>query len=141
MKQPTVAYFSAEYAIADALPTYAGGLGVLAGDTVRQAGEDGRAFVALGPAYRNNVAVKTNHMEPLEKQMRHYGFELVHGRDDKPLVTHIDFHTWRVQVRAWERKFGTARLLLLDTDFEPNTAINRKLMANLYDPDLRTRLL
>jgi starch phosphorylase len=140
-KDPIVAYFSAEFAVADALPTYAGGLGVLAGDAVRQAGADGRKFVGLGPAYRHNVAVKTDHTTPLPKKMEERGFSVVKGEDGQPLIANVDFHTWQVQVRAWERRFGTARLLLLDTDFDPNKAIDRNLTANLYDPDLRTRLL
>jgi glycogen phosphorylase len=140
-KQPVVAYFSAEYAIADALPTYAGGLGVLAGDLVQQAGDDDRELIAFGPAYRHNVAVKTNHNEPLDQQMADHGFHLVNRADGQVLVVELKFASWKTDVRVWERKFGTsARLLLLDTDFPPNTAINRNLMANLYDPDLRTRL-
>jgi len=140
-RQPVVAYFSAEYAIADALPTYAGGLGVLAGDLVRQAGDDGRELVAFGPAYRHNVAVKTNHNEPLDQQLAGHGFHLLAGADGQPLMVEVEFASWKTDVRVWERRFGaSARLLLLDTDFPPNTAINRNLMANLYDPDLRTRL-
>lgn len=139
--QPVVAYFSAEYAIADALPTYAGGLGVLAGDLVRQAGDDGHNLIAFGPAYRHNVAVKTNHNEPLDQQLTDHGFHLLAGLDNQPLVVTAEFASWKIDVRVWERRFGaSARLLLLDTDFPPNTAINRNLMANLYDPDLRTRL-
>ncbi len=141
MKQPVVAYYSAEYAISDALPTYAGGLGVLAGDLVRQAGDDGRELVAFGPAYRHNVAVHTSHDTPLDQQLAEHGFHLVQAADDQPLVVSVEFATWEADVRVWERRFGaSARLLLLDTDFPPNAAINRNLMANLYDPDLRTRL-
>lgn len=140
MAQPLVAYFSAEYAISDVLPTYAGGLGVLAGDLVRQAGDDAWDLVAFGPAYRHNVAVKTDHTTPLEQQLSDHGFRLLTGRDGKELVVKVELAEQDTAVRVWERKFGTARLLLLDTDFAPNSAISRNLMANLYDPDLRTRL-
>jgi len=140
MAQPLVAYFSAEYAIADALPTYAGGLGVLAGDLVRQAGDDGRNLIAFGPAYRHNVAVKTDHSTPLEQQLADHGFRLLEKGNGETLVITVQLPGMETAVRVWERKFGTARLMLLDTDFAPNTAIERNLMANLYDPDLRTRL-
>jgi glycogen phosphorylase len=116
-------------------------LGVLAGDIVREAGSEGRDFVALGPAYRHNVAVKTDQTTPIDKQLMANSFELVTGKNGKPIVTTVDFHTWQVKVRAWQRYYGSARLLLLDTDFEPNTPINRNLTANLYDPDVRTRML
>lgn len=140
MKQPRVAYFSAEYAIADALPTYAGGLGVLAGDLVRQAGDDGREVLAFGPAYRHNVAVRTNHSTPLDQQLLDHGFHLLERSAGQPLTVKVDMAEGETEVRVWERKFGSARLMLLDTDFAPNPSISRNLMANLYDPDLRTRL-
>jgi starch phosphorylase len=140
MSEPVVSYFSAEYAIADSLPTYAGGLGVLAGDLVHQAGDDGRNLVAFGPAYRHNVAVKTDHTTPLDQQLQQNEFSLMEV-EGQPLVVKIDLPDWeKTAVRVWERKFGKARLLLLDTDFAPNSATARNLMANLYDPDLRTRL-
>jgi starch phosphorylase len=139
-KQPLVAYFSAEYAIADVLPTYAGGLGVLAGDLVRQAGDDGRDLIAFGPAYRRNVSVKTDRTTPIDQQLLDHGFRLIEKADGQALVVTVEMAEDSAAVRVWERKFGTARLLLLDTDFAPNSAISRNLMANLYDPDLRTRL-
>jgi starch phosphorylase len=140
MAEPIVAYFSAEYAISDVLPTYAGGLGVLAGDLVMQAGDDGRQIVAFGPAYRHNVAVRTDHDTPLDQQLESHGFHLL-DQDGQQLVVHVDLPGWdKAAVRVWERKFGSARLLLLDTDFAPNSAVSRNLMANLYDPNLRTRL-
>ena len=135
-----IAYFSAEYAIADVLPTYAGGLGVLAGDLVHQAGDDGRQLVAFGPAYRHNVAVKTDHTTPLEQQLELNGFHLIE-KEGQPMALAIEVPGWEeTAVRVWERKFGPTRLLLMDTDFAPNTATSRNLMANLYDPNLRTRL-
>jgi starch phosphorylase len=140
MKEPVVAYFSAEYAIADALPTYAGGLGVLAADLVMQAGDDGRQLVAFGPAYRHNVAVKTDHNTPLDQQLEVQGFHLLE-QNGQQLVLDIGVPSWdKTVVRVWERQFGTARLMLLDSDFAPNSADSRNLMANLYDPNLRTRL-
>jgi alpha-glucan phosphorylase-like protein len=139
-EQSVVAYFSAEYAIEDVLPTYAGGLGVLAGDLVMQAGDDGRNLVAFGPAYRHNVAVKTDHTTPPDQQLQAQGFRLLPVNGEQ-LTLRLNFPGWeKVAVRVWEREFGTARLMLLDTDFAPNSAVSRNLMANLYDPNLRTRL-
>jgi starch phosphorylase len=137
----TIAYFAAEYAVADDLPTYAGGLGVLAGDIVRQAGDDARDFIAIGAAYRHNVAMKRQGQDSLETELRGDGFAPLEGPNGKPLVVNVDFGDWSVDVGAWEKRFGKTRLWFIDTNLGENKPIDRNLTANLYDPDLRTRLL
>lgn len=126
MKKPTIAYYAAEYATGDNLPMYAGGLGVLAADYVMEAGAQGWPAVAFGAAYRGRLGTAGF------KRLEHNG---------RQFKTVVDFGEWQVTCEAWMREFGSARLVLIDTDREENSVLSRWLMANLYDPDVTTRLL
>lgn len=126
MNKPTIAYYAAEYATGDGLPMYAGGLGVLAADYVMEAGAQGWKVVAFGAAYQGRLGTAGF------KRLEHNG---------RQFETVVDFGDWQVSCGAWVREFGSARLVLIDTDREENSVLSRWLMANLYDPNVTTRLL
>ncbi|HEY2003777.1 MAG TPA: alpha-glucan family phosphorylase [Candidatus Saccharimonadia bacterium] len=126
MTKPTIAYYAAEYATSDGLPMYAGGLGVLAADYVMEAAAQGWQVVAFGAAYQGRLGAA--------------GFKRLE-RDGQVFETVVDFGDWQVKCWAWEREFGTTRLVLIDADREDNSVLSRWLTSNLYDPDVSTRLL
>ncbi len=104
-----IAYLALEFGLDERLPIYAGGLGVLAGDVVLQAQKDGICLTAVGLRYNLST-----------EQLTACGFALI-----SQTVT-IEVGSEEVLVRAWEKKFGSATLLLLDPEGE---------RGSLYDPD------
>lgn len=140
MKRPTIAFYAAEYAIDDDLPIFAGGLGVLAADFVLEAGAQGWPLVAFGEAYQQADATKSS-TQGHGRRLFAAGFRRAQTRDQRPFETLVDFGDWSVKAGAWEKRFGRTRLFLIDTDLRGNSDLSRRLTANLYDPDLVTRLL
>jgi starch phosphorylase len=140
-----VAYMCAEYGIHESLPLYAGGLGVLAGDTTKEASDQGLPFVALGLLYRRGY-----HRQRLDRTGRQLESWIATDpaslpmarvtRDGEPLELSVDvfgaptrFHVWRVDV-------GRVPLFLIDADLPENNQIQRWYTARLYEGDRALRL-
>jgi alpha-glucan phosphorylase-like protein len=140
MNRPCIAYYAAEYAVDDNLPIYAGGLGVLASDVVLEAAAQKWPLVAFGAAYRAVSSAQSRRGKGA-RRFEEAGFTRLAGRGGKPFEAVVDFGGWSVKVGAWQRRFGRTRLILIDTNVRGNSDLNRKLTANLYEPDLVTRLL
>ncbi|MBI5133868.1 MAG: alpha-glucan family phosphorylase [Candidatus Taylorbacteria bacterium] len=121
-----VAYFCAEYALGGDGRMYAGGLGVLAADLLFEAGEEGASFVALGMAYDG--------MDPST-----LGFKAASLASGSPASVEVPIEGRKVSVRAWEKRFGSALLYLVDPDVEENDPRDRA-RGNLYDRDFDRRL-
>jgi glycogen phosphorylase len=139
-----IAYFSMEVAIDPGLATYSGGLGVLAGDTLRSCADLGIPVIAVTLLHRRGYFEQTldesgsqheapAHLDPTE---------LLH-----PLsaVIRVEIEGRPVSVRAWEYTVTgltgkTVPLLFLDTDLEENAAGDRELTGTLYGGDQRYRL-
>ena len=141
----TIAYFSMEIALESHIPTYSGGLGVLAGDTVRSAADLGIPFIGVTLAsragyFRQEIDAGRQLEHPATWQPHEFARPLT------PRVTvHVDGRD--VQVAAWEYKVpachgeaSKATVLLLDTDLPGNHADDRRLTDNLYGGDERYRL-
>ncbi len=140
IKTPTpdhpIAYFSAEFAIENSLPIYAGGLGVLAGDMVLEAQAEKVPFVAFGVLYSHGfdtAGKKNGQLDPLAA-----GFALA-KKDGRPITVQVTCNDHLVTVQAWEKDYGSAKLLLLDTDHPDNTTEDRGLTAHLYDSNAITK--
>lgn len=143
IKSPPVAYFCAEFAIDERLPIYAGGLGILAGDVLGQANEDGRSFVGIGMLYhggylRQEISADANiHTTELLDPVK-AGLSLV-VEQGKPVIITVPIHARQVQVKAWVQYVGNVPLILLDTDVEGNEAQDIKLCDQLYVGDKEHR--
>jgi starch phosphorylase len=141
----SVAYFSMEIAIDPALPTYSGGLGVLAGDTVRAAADLGVPMVAVTLLHRKGYVHQT--ISPLGEQMEaaeHWEPEQFLTRC-KPIVE-VPLRDRTIKVQAWQRlEVGvTGRvvpMLFLDTDMPENSQSDRALTDSLYAGDNSWRIL
>jgi starch phosphorylase len=143
---PAIAYFSAEFAVHQSLPIYAGGLGVLAGDICKEAGDLGLPFVGVGFMYPQGYFHQ--HVSPEGWQEETY--EKLDW-DDAPVepallpdgtrcLVDVPLGDRTVKVAVWLVRAGRARLYLLDTDVAENAPWDRELSARLYGGNQETRI-
>jgi len=141
-----VAYFSAEFAVHQSLPIYAGGLGVLAGDHCKEASDLGIPLIGVGFMYpqgyfRQRVSSEGWQQEQYERiDWDNAPIQRAQTRDRKPCVVQVPLGDRAVLVQVWEVRLGRVRLVLLDTDVEPNQPWDRELTARLYGGGQDTRL-
>lgn len=141
-----VAYFSAEFGIHVSLPVYAGGLGILAGDTLKEASDLGLPMVGVGLIYshgyvrqriRDDGWQEETH-EPLDAS--DYPIRPALDRGGEPLVVPVPLFDPPVRVGVWAAQVGRVPLYLLTTDIEGNHPWDRAISQNLYTGDLEQRL-
>lgn len=133
-----IAYFCAEYAVAHELPFYAGGLGVLAGDTLKAAADAGIHMVGIGLLYRGHDAkqIITQDAEQVETEVP--VDPLVLGLqpvlvEEQPVFVKVHLSTADVWLKCWQYQVGdTVTLYLLDSDTEHNHHNERALTHSLY---------
>jgi glycogen phosphorylase len=141
-----VAYFSAEFALHQSLPIYAGGLGVLAGDHCKEASDLGIPFVGVGFMYPQGYFRQRVSPDGWQQEVyEHLNWEdapiqKAQTRDRKPCVVAVPLGTRTVLVQVWQVRLGRVRLLLLDTNLEANQPWDRELTARLYGGGQDTRL-
>ncbi|PYR28473.1 MAG: alpha-glucan phosphorylase, partial [Acidobacteria bacterium] len=142
----SVAYFSAEFAIHQSLPIYAGGLGVLAGDHCKEAGDLGVPLIGVGFMYPQGYFHQHISAEGWqEESYEHLNWadapiEPAMAPDGKPCVTAVPLGDRSVLVAVWRVRIGRVTLYLLDTDLEENAPWDRELSARLYGGDRETRV-
>lgn len=140
-----IAFFCAEYAVHRCLPIYSGGLGVLAGDILKQASDQALPMVAVGLMYREGyfhqrIDATGWQQEAWERaDLDRLPVELVRGGDGAPVTVRVPIGAEDVVVQAWRARVGGVELLLLDTDRRENDGVARWITARLYvgDPQLR----
>lgn len=142
-----IAFFSAEYGLHHSLPFYAGGLGFLAGDFLKEASDLGVPMVAMGFMYpggylRQRLSAdgwQTGGSEPVERE----NAPIVRVLDDKGnrLVVKVPVIEPPIYVEVWKAQIGRLPLYLIDTDIESNDPWNREITSRLYigNPEQRLR--
>jgi glycogen phosphorylase len=141
-----IAYFSAEFALHQSLPIYAGGLGVLAGDHCKEASDLGVPLIGVGFMYpqgyfHQKVSAEGWQEEFYEKlNWADAPIEYATTAEGHPLVTAVPLGTRTVLAAVWRVRVGRVSLYLLDTDLEENAAWDRELSARLYGGDRETRV-
>jgi starch phosphorylase len=140
----SVVYFSMEIALENSIPTYAGGLGVLAGDTLRSAADQGLPMVGITLVHR-----KGYFFQRLDAEGRQHEEDVAwpihdHLEPLDPRAT-VEIEGRTVTLRAWRYRVvgATGRevpVLLLDTDVEGNDPFDRTITDHLYGGDIRYRL-
>jgi starch phosphorylase len=142
----SIAYFSAEFALHQSLPIYAGGLGVLAGDHCKEASDLGVPLVGVGFMYpqgyfHQHVSAEGWQEESYERlSWADAPIEAALGPDGKPCITAVPLGDRSVLVAVWSVRMGRVKLYLLDTDLEENVPWDRELSARLYGGDRETRI-
>jgi glycogen phosphorylase len=139
-----VAYFSMEIALENAMPTYSGGLGVLAGDTIRAAADIRVPMVAVSLLYRKGYFTQrlsedgSQTEEPVEWRVE----DFLQKESARASVTiegrRVELHCWRYAVKG-ARGFEVP-VYFLDADVEGNTESDRNLTGTLYGGDAYYRL-
>lgn len=144
MSDRPVAYFCAEYGIQDTLPIFAGGLGILAGDVIKEAGEQKLPMVAIGLYYHRGYICGERELDIQacqDLQPDKAGLEKVVDTEHKPVIVNVPIHDEDVLVQAWKKTIANGvTLFLLDTNLEENTPNNRLITDRLYTSDKETRL-
>lgn len=141
-----VAYFSAEFALHQSLPIYAGGLGVLAGDHCKEASDLGVPLVGIGFMYpqgyfHQNVSSEGWQEERYSRiDWQDAPVEPAIAPDGKPCVIAVPLGARTVLVSVWHVRLGHTHMYLLDTDLEENAPWDRELSARLYGGDRDTRV-
>jgi starch phosphorylase len=143
-ERPAV-FFCAEYAIHKSLPVYSGGLGVLAGDILKEASDMGLPLVAVGLMYRHGYfrqridASGWQHEYWVETDPDRAPAALISGDDGKPLCIEVPIGDRTVVAQVWRVNVGRVPLLLLDADRPENDLTDRWITSRLYvgDPGVR----
>ncbi len=143
---PKIAYFSMEYGFHDSLKLYSGGLGILAGDYLKEASDNCVDLVALGILYRHGyfTQVITNSGEQQANYEFHHFSKLpVHPLKDENgdfLTIEIVFPGRTLYTRLWYINVGRIKLYLFDTDFDKNLPEDQVISHQLYGGDNENRL-
>jgi starch phosphorylase len=142
----TIAYFSAEFALHQSLPIYAGGLGVLAGDVCKESSDLGVPMIGVGFMYpqgyfHQSVSPEGWQQESYERlNWADAPIEPAITADGNPCIVPVPLGTRSVLVKVWRVRLGRVKLYLLDTDLEENAPWDRELSARLYGGDRETRI-
>ncbi len=142
----SIAYFSAEFALHQSLPIYAGGLGVLAGDHCKEAADLGVPLIGVGFMYpqgyfHQRLTADGWQQESYERlNWTDAPIEPALTPDGRACVTAVPLGDRSVLVAVWRVRIGRAKLYLLDTDLEENAPWDRELSARLYGGDRETRI-
>lgn len=141
-----IAYFSAEFALHQSLPIYAGGLGVLAGDHCKEASDLGIPLIGVGFMYPQGYFHQMVSPEGWQQE----SYERLNWADapvepavtpeGAPCVISVPLGNRSVHATVWRVRLGRVTLYLLDTDREENAAWDRELSARLYGGDRETRI-
>jgi len=143
---PSVAYFSMEFGIHPCLKIYSGGLGILAGDYLKEASDSNLNITGIGLLYRYGYFKQK--LGPRGEQLPIYEAEDFSRLPVSPVKDTIGNHlmvslVWpgrTVKIRVWEARVGKVRLILLDTDLDDNLPEDRTVTHYLYGGDNENRL-
>lgn len=146
MQTPHVAYFCMEYGLCANLKLYSGGLGVLAGDLLKEASDSGINMTGVGLLYRNGYFKQeiTIHGEQIEQEDIQNFTKLpifpLYDKDEAWLKISIAFPGRTLYAKVWKVEVGKIQLYLLDTDIPENSAEDRVITSSLYGGDWENRL-
>jgi starch phosphorylase len=141
-----IAYFSFEFGLHESLPVYAGGLGVLAGDHLKEASDLGLPLSGVGFIYTQGYFKQRITEDGWQETGTHYlDFDLspitsIYDENDQPLTISVELPGRSVFARVWEVRVGRVSLFLLDTNLEINSEADRQLSTRLYSNDLEVRV-
>jgi len=145
-KRASVAYLCMEYGLNQVLKIYSGGLGILAGDYIKEASDSNVDMCAVGFLYRYGYFTQTLSMDgqqianyeaqnfgslPIEQQM---------NEDGTPMVVDVPYMNYHVHAYVWRVNVGRVKLYLLDTDNDMNSEFDRPITHALYGGDWENRL-
>jgi starch phosphorylase len=141
-----IAYFSAEFAIHNSLPIYAGGLGILAGDLCKEASDLGIPMVGVGFMYPQGYFHQHISDEGWQEEVYHQlnfneaPITIIRTPEGNRTIARVEFENRTVHIGVWLVRVGRASIYLLDTNVEENLPEDRQLSARLYTADRDQRI-
>ena len=144
--KPSIAYFSMEYGMTNVLKIYSGGLGILAGDYIKEASDMNIDFSAIGFLYRYGYFTQSLSMDG--QQIANYEsqkfetlpVEQLFEADGQPMILEVPYADHKVYTYIWKVNVGRVTLYLMDTDFEMNSEWDRSITHQLYGGDWENRI-
>jgi len=143
---PSIAYFSMEYGLSNILKIYSGGLGVLAGDYIKEASDMNVDLTAIGFLYRYGYFTQTLSMDGQQianyepQRFEQLPLKQLVDLNNNPVVLEIPYNNFLVHAYVWLVKVGRVKLYLLDTDLDLNSDWDRGITHKLYGGDNENRL-
>ena len=143
---PSVSYFSMEYGLCSCLKIYSGGLGVLAGDYIKEASDSCVDMTAVGFLYRygyftQTLSVEGHQVANYEPQnFNQLPIEQVLDENGHPMIIEVPYPGRIVYSHVWRVNVGRMKLYLLDTDFDMNSEYDRPITHQLYGGDWENRI-
>ena len=146
LSKPSVAYFSMEYGLTNVLKIYSGGLGILAGDYLKEASDSNIDLAAVGFLYRYGYFTQTLSMDG--QQIANYEAQdftqlpLVQIMDASglPMMLEVPYPERIVYAHIWKVNVGRVPLYLMDTDIPENSEWDRSITHQLYGGDWENRM-
>ena len=141
-----IAYFSMEFGLAEALPLYSGGLGILAGDVLKTASDLGIPVIGVGLLYQQGYFRQAFDASGRQRELYPYNDPVqlpimpVRNRDGDWVRVSLDLPGRELRLQLWQAVVGRTRLLLLDTNDPLNTPADRGITGELYGGTAETRL-
>ena len=145
-KNPSLAYFSMEYGLTEVLKIYSGGLGVLAGDYLKEASDCNIDMAAIGFLYRygyftQSLSVDGQQIAVYEAQnFNNLPITQLKDENDQPLLVEVPYPGRTVYAYLWKVSVGRIPLYLLDTDTDMNSEYDRPITHQLYGGDWENRM-
>jgi len=143
---PSIAYFSMEYGLTEVLKIYSGGLGVLAGDYLKEASDSNVDLTAIGFLYRygyftQSLSVDGQQIAVYEAQnFNNLPLQQMKDENDEPILIEVPYPGRIVYSYLWKVSVGRIALYLLDTDNDMNSEYDRSITHQLYGGDWENRM-
>ena len=143
---PSVSYFSMEYGICNCLKIYSGGLGVLAGDYIKEASDSCVDMTAVGFLYRYGYFTQTLSVDGQQvanyepQNFNQLPIEQVMEKDGRPMILEVPYPGRIIYSHVWRVNVGRMKLYLMDTDFDMNSEFDRPITHKLYGGDWENRI-
>ncbi len=144
--RPSVAYFCMEYGLFHILKIYSGGLGILAGDYLKEASDSNVDLCGIGFLYRYGYFTQTLSMDG--QQIANYEaqdfdslpIERVLDENGNQVIVDVPFPNFQVHAAIWKVNVGRITLYLLDSDIQENSEYDRAITHTLYGGDWENRI-
>ena len=143
---PSVSYFSMEYGLCNCLKIYSGGLGVLAGDYIKEASDSRINMTAVGFLYRYGYFTQTLSIDGQQianyepQNFNQLPIDQVLDDNGNPMIVEVPFPGRIVYSHVWRVNVGRMKLYLMDTDFDMNSEYDRQITHQLYGGDWENRI-
>ena len=143
---PSVSYFSMEYGLCNALKIYSGGLGVLAGDYIKEASDSRVNMTAVGFLYRYGYFTQTLSIDGQQisnyeaQNFNQLPIDAVIDENGNHMLVEVPYPGRTIYARIWRVNVGRMKLYLLDTDIDLNSEYDRSITHQLYGGDWENRI-